>query len=294
MKNIDSAAKEKKQIAFTSVLAAIFLTLFKLLVGISTGSLGILSEALHSGLDLVAACVTFFAVRISDEPADSDHHYGHGKIENYSALIETILLLLTCIWIIYEAVERITKPTVTVQVTVWSFVVMLVSIVVDFSRSKALMKVAKKYNSQALEADAVHFSTDILSSIVVIAGLIGSYFSFHIADPLAALGVAAIVIYITYNLGKKSYNALVDKAPDGLKNIIEKVIEPIKEVKCYHNLKIRESGPYIFVELNIHVDKKITIEEAHKISHLVEHKITKEIQNCTVTVHAEPDVSNDF
>src|SRR5512138_3285357 len=147
--------KEKKRVALVSVFAAVVLTGFKLIVGVFTGSLGILSEALHSGLDLVAAVITYFSVRISDKPADKDHNYGHGKIENFSAFIETILLLITCAWIIFEAVERLTTGQTHIEVNIWSYVVVVSSIIVDFTRSRALYKVAKKHNSQALEADAL-------------------------------------------------------------------------------------------------------------------------------------------
>ncbi len=165
-----SAEQEKQRVALSSVVAAVFLTGIKMVVGLLTNSLGILSEAAHSGLDLIAAGVTYFAVRVSDLPPDSEHTYGHGKVENLSALIETLLLLATCIWIVYEAVTRLFEP-VQVEATLWSFVVMGLSIVIDISRSRALMKVAKKYDSQALEADALHFSTDVWSSSVVILGL---------------------------------------------------------------------------------------------------------------------------
>ncbi len=159
-------------VALSSVGAAVLLTTMKIVVGLLTGSLGILSEAAHSGLDLIAAVVTLFAVRVSARPPDGEHTYGHGKVENFSALVETLLLLATCGWIIYEAIERLFFKTVHVEVTLWSFVVMGVSIIIDFTRSRALMKTAKKYGSQALEADALHFSTDVWSSCVVIFGLI--------------------------------------------------------------------------------------------------------------------------
>ena len=138
--------KEKKRVAFISVLAAIFLAGFKLIIGVLTGSLGILSEALHSALDLVAAVITYFSVRISDKPADADHNYGHGKIENLSALIETALLLITCVWIVYEAIERLTSGKTHIEVTVWSYLVVVSSIIINYSRSKALYRVAKKHN----------------------------------------------------------------------------------------------------------------------------------------------------
>ncbi len=284
-----TASKEKKTIALTSVIAAVFLTGFKIIIGFLTGSLGILSEALHSALDLVAAVITFFAVKFSDTPPDEDHNFGHGKIENYSALIETLLLVITCVWIIYEAVRRLVTHDVKIEVTVWSFVVIVTSIVIDFSRSRALYKVAKKHDSQALEADALHFSTDIWSSSVVLIGLIGVSFNFHYADPIAALIVAMIVLSVSYRLGKRSFDALVDRAPKGLHERVEEIVKEIAEVKQFHDIKIRESGPNKFVDLNIHVDKNMTINQAHEISHLVEEAISSKIKNVKVMVHAEPE-----
>lgn len=289
MSNSGIATKEKKSIALTSVAAAIFLTGFKLVIGLLTGSLGILSEALHSALDLVAAIITFFAVKFADIPPDEGHNYGHGKIENYSALVETLLLVITCVWIIYEAIRRLVTHKVHIEVTVWSFVVIITSIIIDFSRSRALYKVAKKHESQALEADALHFSTDIWSSSVVLIGLIGVTFNFHYADPIAALIVAIIVLTVSYRLGKKSFNALIDRAPKGLHEKVEDIVKNILEVKQFHDIKVRESGPNKFVDLNIHVDKNITIDQAHEISHMVEEAISSKIKNVKVMVHTEPD-----
>src|SRR3974390_1608112 len=163
---------EKKSVALNSVYAAVAITALKIVVGVTTGSLGILSEAAHSGLDLIAAVITYFSVRVSDKPADADHQYGHGKVENFSAFIETGLLLLTCLWIIYEAIKRLFFHNVEIEPSVAAFVVMFISIGVDIWRSRALGKIALKYDSQALEADALHFSTDVWSSSVVILGLL--------------------------------------------------------------------------------------------------------------------------
>src|SRR3954451_1192736 len=197
----DPMRAEKRAVAGNSVLAAIAITTLKIIVGISTGSLGILSEAAHSGLDLVAAVVTFLSIRVSDKPADADHQYGHGKVENFSAFIETGLLLLTCIWIIYEAASRLFFHHVDIEPSIAAFVVMFISMAVDFWRSRALGKIAAKYDSQALEADALHFSTDIWSSAVVVLGLLlvllgGKYKVSWLAaaDPVAALVVAVIVV----------------------------------------------------------------------------------------------------
>lgn len=290
MESTANSGKEKRRIAATSVIAAVFLTSMKLVVGIATGSLGILSEALHSLLDLFAAVITFFVVKFSDKPADEAHQYGHGKFENYSALVETGLLAITCLWIVYEALKRIITKDVEIEITFWSYAVIIISILIDASRSRALYKVAKKHNSQALEADALHFSTDIWSSMVVLFGLIGAAFNYFYADSIAALIVAAIVLTITYRLGKKSFDALVDKAPSGLTEEIDKIVSEIQDVKYHHNIKVRESGPYKFAEINIHVDKNLTIEKAHEISHIVEEGIKRKISNIEVMIHTEPDM----
>ncbi len=283
---------EKKRVAFVSVLAAVFLTGFKLFIGLITGSLGILSEALHSGLDLIAALITFFSVRVSDKPADHDHHYGHGKIENLSAFIETILLLITCIWIIYEALNRLITGETHIEVNVWSYIVVVSSIIIDFSRSRALSKVAKKFNSQALEADAIHFSTDILSSVVVLSGLICAHFGFFFADSIAALIVALIVIIISFRLGKRSIAVLLDTAPKKTYEKINSVLKNIKEITNFHDIKIRTSGADTFIEVNIHVNPELNIQQAHEISHKVEEEILKIIDRCTVHVHTEPEESS--
>src|SRR4051812_21884347 len=200
-----SMRRDKRAVAGNSVMAAFAITGLKIVVGFTTGSLGILSEAAHSGLDLVAALVTYFSVRVSDKPADADHQYGHGKVENFSAFIETGLLLLTCIWIIFEAGKRLFFENVEIEPSIWAFVVMLLSIAVDVWRSRALGRIAAKYDSQALEADALHFSTDVWSSAVVIVGLglvqMGRAYQIpwlRRADPIAALFVAGVVISVSW------------------------------------------------------------------------------------------------
>lgn len=282
------ASREKNRVALTSLIAAVFLTGFKLVVGILTGSLGILSEALHSALDFVAAGITWIAVRLSDRPADKDHHFGHGKIENLSALIESLLLLLTCIWIIYEALSRLLSGDTHIVVTIWSYIVVISSIIIDISRSRALMRVAKKYNSQALEADALHFSTDILSSSVVLLGLICANFGLFMADSIAALIVAFIVIYISYKLGKRAINVLLDRVPDVTYQKIKSILDDLTAIEHYHDLKVRAAGAEIFAELNIHVNPELSIRQSHDIATMIENKIRSEIFRCHVHVHIEP------
>jgi cation diffusion facilitator family transporter len=282
-------AEEKKRVALISVFAAIFLTVSKLVIGILTGSLGILSEALHSGLDLVAAVITYFSVRISDKPADEDHHFGHGKIENLSALLETILLLITCTWIIYEAVSRLVTGETHIEVTYWSYIVVISSIIIDLNRSRMLSRVAKKHNSQALEADALHFSTDIWSSSVVLFGLVCVNFGWFFADAVAALGVAVIVLFVSYQLGKKSIDVLLDKAPKETIALVEQTLANYSEVKHFHNLKVRTSGADTFIRFNIHVEPSLTLRQVHQLCDDIEKELGGLIARSEVNIHAEPN-----
>lgn len=280
--------EEKRKVAFLSILAAVFLTSFKLVVGVLTGSLGILSEALHSALDLVAALITYLSVRISDRPADKEHHYGHGKVENFSALIETFLLLITCSWIIYEAIGRLVSGRTHIDVTIWSYVVVLTSMIVDFSRSKALYRVAIKHKSQALEADALHFSTDIWSSAVVLAGLITSNLGFFFADSIAAIGVAFIVLFISYRLGKRAVDVLLDRAPSGIGSKVLQVLSLFPEIRKVHSLKIRTSGADTFIKFNIHLDPEMNIHDSHEICDRIEHALQNRIPRSEIYIHVEP------
>ncbi len=289
--------KEKSAVALNSVVAAIGLTAFKIVVGILTNSLGILAEAAHSGLDLIAATMTFFAVRVADKPADREHPFGHAKAENVSALFETLLLLATSGWIIYEAVHRLTVPDVHVEVSIWSFLVMGTSIVVDVTRSRMLMAAAKKHNSQALEADALHFSTDIWSSSVVILGLIlvlvGRYFSglsfLEKGDAIAALVVAVIVIYVSGELGVRSIQALLDAAPkNGEYERILSEVGKMKGISDAHAVRIRSSGAGWFVDMHVTMDGDLSLNESHAITEKIEKRVQEILPKSDVTVHVEP------
>jgi cation diffusion facilitator family transporter len=272
------------------------LTTFKLIVGILTNSLGILAEAAHSGLDLVAAAMTYFAVRVSDKPPDREHPFGHGKIENLSALFETLLLLATSGWIIYEAIQRLFFVSVKVEASIWSFIVMGTSIVIDYTRSRILYRAARKYKSQALEADALHFSTDIWSSSVVILGLIGLTIAryvpgldwMHKADSVAALVVAVIVIYISGQLGMRTIAGLLDTAPTGLAEKIEKVAAGVPGVVDAHAIRIRPSGAHTFIDMHVTMDGGVSLRDAHATTEVIEDAILKEISPADVTVHVEP------
>jgi len=211
----------KQSAAQSSVLAALGITLLKLLTGILTGSLGMLSEAAHSFIDLIAAGITLLTVRVADRPADEEHNYGHGKLENLSAAFETVLMVASCVWIAREAIGRIVHHRhLDLRWSVWPFVVLLLSIAVDYTRSRALHRVAQQHRSDALEADAIHFGTDIWSSAAVFFGLLAAFAGarLHIsaleyADPVAALVVAAIILRVTWRLARQTVDSLLDATP---------------------------------------------------------------------------------
>jgi len=288
--------QEKNAAAWNSVAAACFLTGLKVGVGLVSGSLGILAEAAHSGLDCVAAIVTLFAVRAATKPADSDHTYGHGKVENLSALAETLLLLATCGWILHEAIVRLTSRQVPVDASFWAFAVMGISIAVDVSRSRMLYRVAAKHRSQALEADALHFRTDIWSSSVVLVGLVGvrlaawdSGLSFlRKADAVAALVVAATVVVVSGRLGVRTVQALLDSSPPGMTERITATVAAVEGVFDCHAVRVRHSGPYYFVDLHITVDGEQPLRAAHALTERVEQAVERLLPGADVTVHPEP------
>jgi cation diffusion facilitator family transporter len=240
--------------------------------------------------------MTYIAVRISGRPADSTHLYGHGKVENLSALAEAVLLFITCGWIIWEATRRLFFHKVEVEVTFWSFAVMGISIAIDISRSRMLSRTAKKYNSQALEADALHFQTDVWSSSVVILGLacvkLGEWAPslgwLREGDAVAALCVSALVIWVCGRLGRRTVDALLDSAPAGMEERILAAVSAVSGVQDCHNIRVRYSGPKLFIDLHVLVDGRQTLFEAHALTETIEGVIQQIAPDADVTVHPEP------
>ncbi len=295
----ESMRAEKRAVAGSSVLAAIAITALKTLVGVTTGSLGILSEAAHSALDLIAATITFFSVRVSDKPADAEHQYGHGKVENFSAFLETGLLLLTCIWIVYEAVSRLFFRRVEIEPTIPAFVVMFFSMGVDFWRSRALGRIAAKYDSQALEADALHFSTDILSSGVVALGLLlvllGRRFGIgwlRDADPIAALFVAGVVVYVSWRLARRTIDALLDAAPAGVRSRIISAVSRVDGLLEVDRVRIRRAGNRYFADLSIGLSRNVTFQRSEQVADAVTDAVHNVLPDADVVVHSVPRAVN--
>lgn len=284
-----------------SVLCAVGLTAAKLGVGWVTHSLGLLAEAAHSALDLGAALVTFLAVRVSDKPPDESHPYGHGKVENLSALVETLLLLITCGWILWEAIQRLFFKPVAVRVTPSALAVAIVSIGVGWVLSKALDRTARRHGSQALEADALHFRTDVWSSMVVLGGLllvklgesIGPAEWLERADGVAAIGVALLVISVSLRLGQRSLDALLDGAPLGLMDRIQQAAEAVPGVLAVPRTRTRMAGPKAFVDVTVGIDRNLGLERSHAIAEQVEAAVHQLIPQADVLVHTEPMAHQD-
>jgi len=291
----DAMRAEKRSVAGNSVIAAVGITVLKMVVGLTTGSLGILSEAAHSGLDLIAATVTLFSVRVSDKPADADHQYGHGKVENFSAFIETGLLLLTCVAIIYEAIKRLFFHHVEIEPTLPAFLVMFVSMGVDFWRSRLLGRIAEKYDSQALQADALHFSTDIWSSGVVAFGLglvlVGRNLGISWlidADPVAALFVAGVIMFVSTRLARRTVDALLDTAPPGARGKIMGALRNVEGLLEVDRVRIRRAGNRYFADVSVGLARNVTFQKSGQVADEVTHAVNHVLPNTDVVVHSVP------
>jgi cation diffusion facilitator family transporter len=289
-----SEVREKKQAALLSVGSAIVLVSLKAFLVLRTGRLGVLSEALHSGLDLVAAVITFLSVRVSDQPADERHPYGHGKFENFSAFVETALLLITALYIIFEAFERLFFRAVHIQPSLTAVIVLTFALIIDMTRARALAGVVKKYPSEALEADALHFSTDVWSTIVVIAGigLVWAGETWNVpwliyADALAGLGVAGVILWVGSQLGRRTIDALLDTAPQGLQQEIARAVSRMDGVLDVVRVRVRRAGNRHFVDATVSVPRTASLEQVHELTDAIEKRIG-EIVPADVMVHPEP------
>jgi cation diffusion facilitator family transporter len=286
---------EKRSAAGMSMLAACVMTALKLLAGLLTGSLGLLSDAAHSGLDLLGAALTFFSVRISDKPADEDHPYGHGKIETLSAFTETFLMAVSCIWIVTEAVMRIFIHPVALSFTVWPFAVLGLSIAVDYTRARTLGRVAQRSGSQALEAVALHFSSDIWSSLAVALGLLASDLGvvFHqpwlrFADPVAALLVSAVILRFSWRLAHRTIAVLLDAAPAGSRRRIVDAISNLTGVLGVERVRVRRSGNGYFADLSVAVPRLDTFQHTEALVERITDTVERILPQTDVVVHTVP------
>lgn len=284
---MSEASQAKSAVAFSSMLASLFLAVTKLVVGLMTGSLAILSEAAHALLDLGAAVLTWLAVGAADKPADADHPFGHGKIESLSALAETGLLFATGGWVIYEAVSRLTGEGAEVKVTWYALAVIAASMAIDFTRARALHKVAKETGSQALEADALHFSSDILSSAAVLVGLLLTLV-WPRADAVAAIAVALFVMLAGYRLGRRTIDVLIDSAPEGAADNLTRIVSRVPGVAKVQQVRARLVGATVVAEVQMAVSRGLSLEQVEHLRAKVMSAIREEMPESDITLIATP------
>jgi len=298
----ETSHQAKRSAALFSVFAALGVTLFKLITGLLSGSLGMLSEAAHSGIDLIAAAITFFSVQVSDRPADAIHSYGHGKIESLSAGIETVLMLGSCIWILAEAIRRIVfREHLSLTFSIWPFAALLLSITVDFTRSRRLRKIATETRSEALEADAIHFGTDIWSSLAVLIGLIASYCGgrlkipqLELADPIAAILVAFIILHVTWKLARRTIDSLTDATPPEARAQHRELIRELASIDgvlSVERVRTRRSGPSYFADVTLGMPRNLTFQRSEQITAAATAAVQKHLSGADVVVHSVPIAS---
>jgi cation diffusion facilitator family transporter len=286
--------REKRMVALASVGTALLLVCLKTFLTIWTGSLGVLSETLHSGLDLVAAIITYLSLRVSEKPADADHPYGHAKVESFSAFVETALLVMTAFYIIAEALERLVRGGHTIRPSLMAVGLLGIMVVLDMLRARKLTSVARKFPSEALEADALHFSTDVWSTSVVLCGVlavwVGQRFGLpwlRFVDPLSALCVAGVILWVGSRLGRRTLESLLDVAPIGLQDQISDAVKGVEGVISMERLRMRRAGQRYFVDVTITLPRTESLEQAHAASMAVEQRIGQ-IVPADVVVHMEP------
>ncbi|HQJ09770.1 MAG TPA: cation diffusion facilitator family transporter [Deltaproteobacteria bacterium] len=295
--NTMQADREKIVVARLSVISNSLLIAAKLSIGLMMGSVSIISEAAHSGVDLLAAIIAFVSVRKSGKPADREHPFGHGKIENISGSVEAVLILLAAGWIIYEAVRRLIDPR-PIDAVGWGVGVMLFSCFVNILVSRRLFRVGEKTDSVALKADAWHLMTDVYTSAGVMAGLFIIWIAetampgrhFHWIDPLAAIAVAILIMHAAWRLTVQSAGDLLDAhLPSGERTIIQGLIaSKYPDVHGYHKLKTRKAGSIRFIEFHMLVEPGMSVEESHRITDDIARMISERLPNATVTIHVEP------
>jgi cation diffusion facilitator family transporter len=278
---------EKVKTARLSILSNCSLIVMKVIAGIFSGSVSILSEAIHSGMDLLAAVIAFFSVKMSDVPPDKEHPYGHGKYENVSGVIEAFLIFIAAGWIIFEAINKIIAPAPVENIEIGA-AVMAVSAAVNFLVSRKLYKVAKKTDSIALEADALHLKTDVYTSIGVAVGLLLLWITgWHILDPLVALGVALLILRESFRLMKNAFSPLVDTSLSTEENQI--ITEEISgRGFSFHNLRTRKSGSFRFAELHLEMPENMELKDVHRLCDEIENAIESRIRQIDINIHVEP------
>jgi cation diffusion facilitator family transporter len=286
---------EKRRVALHSMLAAAAMTVLKLVAGLLSGSLGVLSDAAHSGLDMVGSTLTFFSVQVSDKPADEDHTYGHGKFENFSSFGEVLLMAVSSAWIIWEAIQRILHQRMEVHHSVWPVLVVVTSIGVDFWRSRRLRAVAERTGSSALATDAFHFASDIWSSLAVLCGLGASWAgvefgvgALRYADPLAAVVVSLLILRLTLRLGREAVSVLLDEIPVETRQRLIEDVTQVPGVLGVEQARVRRAGANYFADLTLALPRRYTFEHTGELVRSATDAVHRTLPEADVVIHTVP------
>lgn len=293
----DTQTLSKVNVAKLSVVSNTLLVVLKLVVGYGIGSVSVISEAIHSGVDLMAAIIAWYAVRTSAQPADKGHPFGHGKVENISGTIEALLIFVAAAWIIYEAMGKLRRPE-PLEAANWGVLVMLVSALINIWVSNRLFQVGRETDSVALQADAWHLRTDVYTSAGVMIGLgviwagrwLAPGMNLTWIDPIAAMAVAGLIIKAAYDLTIQSARDLLDVSlpTNEVVLIREHIAALAPQVRSIHRLRTRKSGPHRFVEFHMLVDSTMSVDESHRLTDLITVAIREHYREATVTIHIEP------
>jgi cation diffusion facilitator family transporter len=301
----------KRSAALFSIFAAAGVTLLKFVTGLLTGSLGMLSESAPSGIDLIASAITLFSVEVSDRPADDGHNYGHGKIESLSAFVETFIMLASCVWLVGEAIHRIaSRNHLALKPSALPFAVLLISIGVDFTRSRTLGRIAREHRSEALAADSAHFATDMWASLAVMVGLAAAFAGeryalpwLEYADPLAAIAVSGVILRVSWRIARQTIDALLDATPttdptsnqpqskDQLRSNLIHDLTAIPGVMSVDRLRTRRSGANYFADVTLGMPRNLTFQRSEQLTMAATEAVQRHLPGADVVVHTVPTAS---
>lgn len=287
---MESKDLAKRRLSVFSLAVSIFLVAIKTIVAYTSNSLGVYSEALNNMLDIVTVLITFFAIRISTRPADKDHPYGHGKYENFSAFLETLIIMLLCFFIIYKSISRIINRDYELNINIYVFAVLIFSIMLNLIRVIYIAKIASRYNSIAFKADLINYSGDLISSVIVILSLVFVRYGINIADPIASIIVSLIILVFSIRLSVKTIRDLLGYIPVEITEKVEKELTDFKEIKKVNNIKIQEVGNIKFINLDLSLKSSLHLSQVETIKEQIKRSLAEKIPDCEVMIETKSDL----
>jgi cation diffusion facilitator family transporter len=284
---MNESERAKRKLSIFSLATSIFLVIVKTIVAYTSNSLGVYSEALNNSLDIVTVLITFLAIRVSIKPADKDHPYGHGKYENFSAFLETIIISLLSVYIIYKSIARIVTKDYALNINIYVFIVLIFSIFINIIRVIYIRNIALKYNSPAFKADLINYSGDILSSVIVIGGLIFAKYGLNIADPIASIIISLIILFFSGRLALKTVKDLLGYIPAKLTDLIEGILNNFEEIQKIDKIRIQEVGNIKFVNIQLSLKSSLHLSQVELIKEKIKNKLSEELADSEISIETK-------